>query len=414
MRGAPRQFIDKVRVLAKGGSGGMGIISFLREKGRPFGGPDGGHGGSGGNVIVRAVASKGDLRFGQTVHAAEDGAHGRSKAMDGAVGKDHVIAVPPGTVVRRLGQVHRLKQTMMQPTASAARVHLGEVLRDGDELIVAEGGRGGKGNRAFRSSRYVAPRIRHPGQPGESLMLELELKLIADAALVGFPNAGKSSLLRAVSRATPEVASYPFTTLHPHVGIVSRGLGPEAAEHEFSLADVPGIIDGAHANRGLGHTFLRHVERTQLLCYVIDAASERPFDTLAHLRDELEAYQEGLSARPGIVVANKMDLPGAQAGAERLAAELSAQLHEFQGLAWAAKRVPAFAERIAPVVEVSAEDGANVDELLRVCRQALAAIRSRKQANGDATSSSTSSEGLEADGNADDPGSGQPSVSHDR
>jgi GTP-binding protein len=371
-----RQFIDKARVLVQGGPGGNGCISFLREKGSPFGGPDGGHGGSGGAVIVRACAAKGDLGFDRTAHTGGRGANGGPKAMDGARGDETVLNVPLGTVVRRVGMVQRLQRPTMLSTAGATRTILAELVADGDKVVVAGGGRGGFGNRHFKSSHFRAPRIRHPGQPGEASMLELELKLIADVGLVGLPNAGKSSLLCALSNATPEVADYPFTTLSPHVGAVERGSGPDGAADIFTVADIPGIIDGAHANRGLGHSFLRHVERTKLLCYVIDSADADAFATLTLLRAELEAYQPGLGAREAIVVANKIDLPAARDNVQRLREQLGAELHAFPGLAWAAKRVRTLDDGL-PVVEVSAQRGDNVDRVIAACREALRQLKVR-------------------------------------
>lgn len=369
-RRAGRQFIDKARVLVQGGKGGNGCISFLREKGSPFGGPDGGHGGSGGKVIVRASANRGDLSFDRTAHKAESGANGGPKCMDGARGRDYVLHVPPGTVVRRLGPLQRLQHTTMLPTSHAERTLLGEVVADGDEVAVLDGGRGGYGNRHFKSSRFRAPRIRHPGQPGESCMLELELKLIADVGLVGLPNAGKSSLLRAISAATPEVASYPFTTLSPYVGTVERDAGPDGADGIFTVADIPGIIDGAHANRGLGHAFLRHIERTKLLCYVLDVSLPDPYETLLLLRSELEAYQPGLGSSRALVVANKIDLPFADERLAELEARLAVNLHGFPGLAWTAKRVDIFGGA-GPIMAVSALGGQNTGRLVEACRSAL-------------------------------------------
>lgn len=369
-RTAARQFIDKARVLAQAGTGGNGCVSFLREKGSPFGGPDGGHGGSGGAIVVRASAGKSDLSFDRTAHKADKGANGGPKCMDGARGRDHVLIVPPGTVVRRLGPLQRLEHTTMLSTSRAERALLGELVADGDSLTILQGGRGGFGNRHFRSSRFRAPRIRHPGQPGESCMLELELKLIADVGLVGLPNAGKSSLLRAISAATPEVASYPFTTLSPYVGTVERGAGVDGADGIFTVADIPGIVDGAHANKGLGHAFLRHIERTKLLCFVVDASLDDAYETLLLLRDELDAYQPGLGASRALVVANKLDLPAAQERLPQLQHRLAANLHSFPGLAWAAKRVGALGGA-GPVVPASALSGENTGLLVEVCRSAL-------------------------------------------
>ena len=286
-------FVDKVQISIKAGDGGNGCCSFRREAFLPKGGPDGGDGGNGGNVVfVAAPGEQSLLDFVYNGHfEAEKGINGKSKDMIGRRGKDVVIKVPPGTVIRS--------------------VETGEVLADIDsidkEVIVAKGGKGGRGNSRFATSTNRAPREHEMGEKVESMRVELELKMIADIGLVGFPNAGKSTILSDISNANPKIAPYPFTTLHPVIGVMQY--------EDFStllVADVPGLIDGAHRNVGLGHTFLRHIERTKMLVYVLDAAGvdgRDPLEDLKTLKNELELYMKGLSARAGIVVANKNDLP---------------------------------------------------------------------------------------------------------
>ncbi len=286
-------FVDKVQISIKAGDGGNGCCSFRREAFLPKGGPDGGDGGNGGNVVfVAAPGEQSLLDFVYNGHfEAEKGINGKSKDMIGRRGKDVVIKVPPGTVIRS--------------------VETGEVLADIDsidkEVIVAKGGKGGRGNSRFATSTNRAPREHEMGEKVESMRVELELKMIADIGLVGFPNAGKSTILSDISNANPKIAPYPFTTLHPVIGVM------EYEDYSTLLvADVPGLIDGAHRNVGLGHTFLRHIERTKMLVYVLDAAGvdgRDPLQDLKTLKNELELYMKGLSARAGIVVANKNDLP---------------------------------------------------------------------------------------------------------
>ena len=286
-------FVDKVQISIKAGDGGNGCCSFRREAFLPKGGPDGGDGGNGGNVVfVAAPGEQSLLDFVYNGHfEAEKGINGKSKDMIGRRGKDVIIKVPPGTVIRS--------------------VETGEVLADIDsidkEVIVAKGGKGGRGNSRFATSTNRAPREHEMGEKVESMRVELELKMIADIGLVGFPNAGKSTILSDISNANPKIAPYPFTTLHPVIGVM------EYEDYSTLLvADVPGLIDGAHRNVGLGHTFLRHIERTKMLVYVLDAAGvdgRDPLQDLKTLKNELELYMKGLSARAGIVVANKNDLP---------------------------------------------------------------------------------------------------------
>jgi GTP-binding protein len=284
-------FIDRVIVRVEAGTGGSGATSFRREKYVPQGGPDGGDGGRGGDVIVRAdsnLATLLDYTY-RDQWAAERGEHGMGSNKTGRSGESVVLPVPPGTVVRDQGSGELL----------------GEVLEAGDELVVARGGRGGRGNAFFATATHQAPREWQPGEEGEARTLELELKLIADVGLVGAPNAGKSTLLSVISAARPKIADYPFTTLAPNLGVV------QLSDHRtFVVADIPGIIEGAHEGKGLGLQFLRHIERTRLLAFLV------PIDALDwqadydQLRREVEAYSPELAAKPHCVVFTKLDLLG--------------------------------------------------------------------------------------------------------
>lgn len=285
-------FVDRAEITVKAGNGGNGCCSFRREAFVPKGGPNGGDGGDGGDVIF--VASTGELTLSDFVFnrhfSAENGGDGRSKDMHGRRGQNLVIKVPLGTIIRN-------KET-------------GDVLADideaGAEVVIAKGGHGGRGNARFATPSNRAPREHEPGEVTEPLELGLELKLIADVALVGYPNAGKSTLLSRISNAHPKVAAYPFTTLHPVIGVMEY---PDF--RKVTVADIPGLIDGAHLNRGLGHYFLRHIERTKLLIYLVDLGGvdgRDPNNDVRILKNELEAYMEGLSSRAKIVLANKTDL----------------------------------------------------------------------------------------------------------
>jgi GTPase len=291
--------IDEGRIWVKAGSGGNGVVSFRREKFVPFGGPDGGDGGRGGSVYLVARAGVSTLlEFARRRHfQAQSGGPGRGARQHGKAGEDLVIDVPPGTVVRS------------DDGLSADLVHVG------DTALVARGGRGGLGNTHFATSTQQAPRIAQKGEPGEERWLNLELKTIAQAALVGEPNAGKSSLLAATSAARPKIGDYPFTTLSPNLGVVE----PEDTEADvFVIADVPGLIAGAHTGTGLGHRFLRHVERAPVLVHVVDASRPDAVDAYLTVRAELEAYKPEVAAKPEIVVANKLDLPDARRGLSEL------------------------------------------------------------------------------------------------
>ncbi len=302
-------FVDKATITVKGGRGGGGCCSFRREKFIPRGGPDGGDGGDGGNVILESTTDQQslvDLTYNRH-YAAPGGVNGKGKTLHGRKANDITLHVPVGTMVFD-------KET-------------GELLVDladpGQSFVVAKGGKGGRGNARFLSNFNRAPRDHEPGEDGEERVIFLELKTIADVGLVGYPNAGKSTLLRALSSARPKVAPYPFTTLNPVVGIVEY---PDFSR--ISVADIPGLIEGAHANVGLGHAFLKHIERTHLLAFVLDMGGvdgRMPWDDYRHLQNELELYMKGLSKRPSIIVANKMDLEKSAENLELLRDELASE-----------------------------------------------------------------------------------------
>ena len=282
-------FIDRAVVQVVAGTGGSGASSFRREKFVPKGGPDGGDGGRGGSVFVKAdpnLATLLDYRY-HTRWVAERGQHGKGKNMTGLSAQDVYMPVPPGTEIR---------------DAETGEV-LGELLKPGDTLLVAKGGRGGRGNQHFATPTHQSPREWEPGGEGEQRRLELVLKLIADVGLLGEPNAGKSTLLSVISAARPKIADYPFTTLEPHLGVV--GLSDHRS---FVVADIPGIIEGAHEGKGLGLRFLQHVERTRILAVLVPTDSPDPQATYDLLRKEAAAYSKELAGKPHVVVLTKADL----------------------------------------------------------------------------------------------------------
>jgi GTPase len=307
------QFVDEVQVNLRGGDGGAGAISFRREAHVPRGGPDGGDGGKGGDVILEAdrnVASL--LGFRDHPHRrAKSGTHGAGKRRHGATGPDLVVRVPEGTVVRtRSGEL------------------VADLVRHGDRCVAARGGRGGRGNASFLSNARRAPGFAEQGEYGEEHWLRLELKLMADAALVGFPNAGKSTLISAVSAAKPKIAGYPFTTLEPHLGVV------RFHEHEFVLADIPGLIEGAADGKGLGHRFLRHVERARVLVVLLDLANvegRSPQEQERVLLGELGRYRPDLLERPRLTVGTKSDVATFEYDGPRISAVTRDGLDRFLG-----------------------------------------------------------------------------------
>jgi GTP-binding protein len=288
------KFFDEAFITVQSGDGGRGCVSFRREKFIPRGGPDGGDGGKGGDVILKSSSHRRTLypfRF-KRQFKAKNGGHGQGKQKAGRKGDDLIIEIPPGTLIID-EETNEIIKDFTKPD---------------DTHIIARGGRGGQGNSRFKSSTNRAPRFAQPGEPGQFFKLKLELKLLADVGLIGLPNAGKSTLISVISSATPKIADYPFTTLTPTLGVVSAGSG-----EPFVVADIPGLIEGAHTGVGLGTRFLRHVERTRVLVHLIDASIIDPLNPLAEyetINRELASYSPQLLKKPQIVVLNKMDLSG--------------------------------------------------------------------------------------------------------
>lgn len=299
-------FIDRVEIYCKAGDGGDGCVSFRREKYVPRGGPDGGDGGKGGDIIIRAERNLGSLAnlAGHRHWKGGAGERGQGALKSGAGGDDIAIIVPPGTLVKDADTGHLLK----------------DLERDGDGLVVARGGRGGRGNKRFATPTHQAPREAERGEPGEERRVLLELKLIADVGIIGKPNAGKSTLLSRLTAAHPQIADYPFTTKYPNLGVVRVG-----DDFEFVLADIPGLVEGAHAGVGLGHEFLRHVQRTKAFIHLVEPApldESEPIANYLQIRDELRLYDAALSDRPEVVAISKCELPDAEACADLLAEHL--------------------------------------------------------------------------------------------
>lgn len=288
-------FYDYAKIYVKAGDGGNGVVSFRREKYVPAGGPNGGDGGRGGDVILVADAGLRtlvDFKY-KRHYKAERGEHGQGKNMHGKDGEDLIIKVPVGTIVRN---------------AETGEV-LSDIVRPGQQVVIAKGGRGGRGNARFMSNQNKAPRLAEKGEPGEELWITLELKLLADVGLVGLPNAGKSTLISRISAARPKIADYPFTTTIPNLGVV------QIADQSFVVADIPGLIEGAHTGAGLGHDFLKHIERTRLIIHVVDVGNvyqRDPYQDFLAINRELELYNKDLAQKPQIIALNKIDLPGAQ------------------------------------------------------------------------------------------------------
>jgi GTP-binding protein len=320
------RFVDEAVIEVASGDGGRGCVSFMRTKYEPRGGPDGGNGGRGGHVTIQASAQVATLADHSYLRHFRGGRgwHGQGSNKTGASGEDKLVTVPVGTAIYddETGEL------------------LADLTEEGQEFIAAEGGRGGKGNRHFVSSTHRSPRFAQPGEPGEKKTLRLELKVLADVGLIGLPNAGKSSLIRAATAARPKVADYPFTTLSPHLGVaeVEPGL-------PIVIADIPGLVAGAHQGAGLGLKFLKHVERTRLFVHVVDMSAEDPLSDLGVILAEIEAYDPGLMAKAGLVAANKLDLPGTLDKMDDFRQNV-----ESMGLT---------------VFGVSAKSGQGVDELMR-------------------------------------------------
>ena len=288
------KFFDEAFISVQSGDGGRGCVSFRREKFIPRGGPDGGDGGKGGDVILKSTSRRRTLyqfRF-KREFKAKNGGHGQGRQKTGKKGENLIIEIPPGTLIKD-AETNDLLKDFTQPD---------------EAFVIAKGGRGGQGNHRFKTSTHRAPRFAQPGEPGQFLKLKLELKLIADVGLIGLPNAGKSTLISAISSATPKVADYPFTTLTPNLGVVQTGWGKP-----FVVADIPGLIEGAHNGAGLGIRFLRHIERTHILVHLVDASAidlQNPLAGYETINAELAGYSPQLAEKPQILVLNKMDLPG--------------------------------------------------------------------------------------------------------
>ena len=390
-------FVDEIRIYARAGHGGKGCVAFQREKYRPKGGPSGGNGGRGGDVILEADHDLNNLiaQYYQPRLIAQDGRFGMGNGMDGHAGKDIVIKVPCGTLVWRLasdGTPEELEEDQPVRTSALLRASVsqrpllrvatggsamevdlssteddatagtgtkakGELVVDltehGQRFVLCKAGRGGLGNRNFATAARQTPRFAQPGEPGDEGNFRFELRTMAEIGLVGYPNAGKSTLLTAISRARPKVAPYPFTTLHPQIGIVEY-----TDFHRLTVCDVPGLIEGAHRNVGLGHEFLRHIERCQVLVLLLDMAGtdgRAPWDDYKNLLSELELYDPSLLERPRLVLANKMDEPAA------------------------AENLKKFKRRIlkTPVMPIAAAFDQGTEEFKKVIRKAVAAATAK-------------------------------------
>jgi len=330
--------IDRVEIRIKAGDGGDGAVAFRREKFVAYGGPDGGDGGKGGDVIIRADPSADSLRVlgRRRFFRAESGGKGQGKKKHGKKGEDQILPVPVGTLVLRKTQV-------------ADDALLADLKEPGQQVVVAKGGRGGRGNIHFTSSTNQAPRIAEKGEIREENSVILEMRLLADVGIIGYPNAGKSTLLSAVSAARPQIASYPFTTREPVLGMVEIG------QQVFVLAEVPGIIDGAHLGRGMGHDFLRHIMRTKVLIHLVDGSAASPLENFINVNKELGLFDSSLAQKPQLCAVNKIDLP-----------EVKSRLAEVKD---------AFSQAGVKVFFISAMTGEGVAELLSATAQLLSQSR---------------------------------------
>ncbi len=328
---------DRAEIEIRSGAGGAGIVSFRREKHVPFGGPDGGDGGGGGDVIIRADASVDSLRIfnRKRFYKAAGGKDGQGKRKHGKKGENLILAVPAGTVVSYKTQI-------------GSNALIADLEQPGQQAVVARGGRGGLGNTHFTSSTNQAPELAQKGEPGEENSIILEMRLIADVGIVGYPNAGKSTLLAAASAAKPKIASYPFTTREPILGVV------EVGQQSFVLAEIPGLIDGAHLGRGLGHDFLRHIVRTKILIHLIDGSSASPLENMVRVNAELSLFDSALAQKPQLIAVNKVDLP-----------QVQARLAEIKG---------AFSSAGTTSLFVSAATGEGVAELMAETMKVLQVV----------------------------------------
>ena len=334
------QFLDQAKVYVRSGDGGNGCVSFRREKFVEFGGPNGGDGGKGGDVIVECLANLNtllDFRY-QQHFKAKKGGNGMGQNRTGAGGADVVLKVPPGT----------------QILDEDGETLIADLTEPGQRIVLLEGGNGGFGNARFKTSTNQAPRRANPGQPGEEMYIWLRLKLIGDAGIIGLPNAGKSTFLATVSKAKPKIADYPFTTLHPNLGVV------RVDSTDFVLADIPGLIEGAHEGAGIGDRFLGHVERTAVLLHLVDATAEDPVEAYEVVRGEVEAYGAGLDEKPEVLALSKAD---------------AASKEDLKKKARALKK----ASGVAPLI-VSAATGEGVQEVLRALATEIQEVRAREKA----------------------------------
>lgn len=343
IRDTDMKFLDQAHIFVKSGAGGAGCVSFRREKYLEFGGPDGGDGGRGGHVIIRCVDGLNtliDYRFTQHFKATT-GVHGMGRDMHGAKGGDTILKVPVGTQI-------------FDDDNETLLVDMVEV---GQEHILLQGGNGGFGNAYFKSATNQSPRRANPGIPGEEMWIHLRLKLIADAGLLGFPNAGKSTFLAATSAAKPKIADYPFTTLHPNLGVINQD------NKEFVMADIPGIIEGAHEGVGLGHRFLGHVERCSVLLHLLDGTDEKFVENYVIMRDELAKYADDLAKKPEIVVINKIDALSPDEIEERIAALQKVTKQKIHTMSAVAKiNVPDVLRQLLKVIEGDRPENSDEDD----------------------------------------------------
>lgn len=339
-------FYDRAKIYVKSGDGGDGMISFRREKFVPYGGPNGGDGGKGGDIIFVVNSHLNSLfYFHRKVHfRADNGGHGGTANKTGADGKSLILEVPPGTVIRN----------------ADTQDLLADLTEAGQEVVILTGGRGGRGNARYATSVNQAPRIAERGEPGEELWLELELKLIADVGIVGKPNAGKSTLLSVVSAATPKIGDYPFTTLQPNLGVV------ELEDNQtMVLADIPGLIEGASEGVGLGHDFLRHIERTRVLIHLLDGAAPEPLEDWAMINQELAMYDVEMEQKPQLVVLNKIDLPDAVAWEPLVEEEVVRQGYPFMAIsAVTGEGVQAMLYRVKKMLDEAPEPAPRQEEMV--------------------------------------------------
>lgn len=322
------KFIDHTTLLVKAGSGGMGCIAFLREKFRPKGGPCGGDGGRGGSIIFRVnkqLSTLQDITLNH-LYRAENGANGGGKNMHGKNGKDIIIKIPPGTIIKNAETEQILK----------------DLTGENESYVVAKGGNGGFGNARFKTQRNTAPKIANDGQLGEEVKIELELKVLADVGLVGFPNAGKSTFISKVSNAKPKIADYPFTTLVPNLGIVKFG-----DYNSFVMADIPGLIQGASDGKGLGSQFLRHIERTKVLVYLVECIDEEIYENFDTLKNELKRHNPELIKRPSLLLLTKTDL-------------IPTELLELEKIT-----------KEIPIVQISSVSGQNLNEAVKAIAELI-------------------------------------------